>query len=199
MSRAKRAGDTARNARRRFVRQGKRYLQQAEQAVGATKSRYLTLAGDMLQKAVSLYSEDFDKSKAEKPIRELAKALNIDISNVSPTANKLEGVAQSYEALVNVPKKTGLRKRREREAKSLLKIPNVKNRLYAGTIDIWEDVAPDDREQAILDAFGAETMLDVLDTLENAGIDLYTPSPVDEMYETARLQVVRYVQTKLEV
>lgn len=173
MARPKRAGDTSRNARRRFVRQGKRYLQKADQAVGAVKSRYRALAQDALEQAVSLYGEGFDKSKAEKPIKELASSLGVDINAISPTKNRLETVSESFEALVKPIQDSGLQTSREREAKAILRQPNIKNRFYGGLIDIWEGLPPADRNRAILDHFNASTLMDVIDELTKAGIDLY--------------------------
>lgn len=173
MARAKRAGDTARNARRRFVRQGKRYLQKADQAIGAAKSRYRALAQDALEQAVSLYGEGFDKSKAEKPIKELASSLGVDISTISPTKNRLETVSESFEALVKPIQDSGLLTSRDREAKAILRQPNIKNRFYGGLIDIWEGLPSAERNDAILEHFSASSLMDVIDELTKAGINLF--------------------------
>lgn len=192
MARAKRAGDTARNARRRFVRQGKRYLQKAQQAIGAAKSRYQVLAQDMLENAVSLYSQGFDRAKVEKPIQELAQELNVDISTIKPTANKLESVAESFESLASNIDRLDERTRREREAKAILSQGNIKNRFYGGLVDIWEGLPKDERDQAILEHFGKDLIMDILEDLESAGIDIYSAPNSDEMYDTGKLKVARY-------
>lgn len=192
MARAKRAGDTARNARRRFVRQGKRYLQKAQQAIGAAKSRYQVLAQDMLENAVSLYSQGFDRAKVEKPIQELAQELNVDISTIKPTENKLESVAESFESLASNIDRLDERTRREREAKAILNQGNIKNRFYGGLVDIWEGLPKDERNQAILEHFGKDSLMDVLEDLESAGIDIYSAPNSDEMYDTGKLKVARY-------
>ena len=198
MARAKRAGDTARNARRRFVRQGQRYLQQADQAVGAMKSRYKVLAQDSLEKAVSLYGEDFDKSRAEKPIKDLAKSLGVDISTISPTKNKLAGVAASYEALAKSIPDSGSLPLREREARTLLKRSNIKNRFYGGLIDIWEGLPPAERDDAILEYFNAESLMDVIDELTNAGINIYEPGTTDgETSGEVGLKIAAYAAKNL--
>lgn len=192
MARAKRAGDTARNARRRFVRQGKRYLQKAQQAIGAAKSRYQVLAQDMLENAVSLYSQGFDRAKVEKPIQELAQELNVDISTIKPTENKLESVAESFESLASNIDRLDERTRREREAKAILNQGNIKNRFYGGLVDIWEGLPKDERNQAILEHFGKDSLMDILEDLESAGIDIYSAPNSDEMYDTGKLKVARY-------
>lgn len=196
MARAKRAGDTARNARRRFVRQGKRYLQKADQAIGAAKSRYQALAQDALEQAVSLYGEGFDKAKAEKPIRELAQELGVDINTISPTQNKLETISESFEALAKPIQDSGSQSLRDREARALLRQGNIKNRFYAGLIDIWEGLPPAERDAAILEHFGASSLMDVIEELESANVDIFSAPSSDEMYETGKLKVARYAAQK---
>ena len=53
----------------------------------------------------------------------------------------------------------------ERQTDILLS-SNIGSRIYAGTIELWQDADPNEREDAILKAFGAKSMLDVLKVLE---------------------------------
>lgn len=53
----------------------------------------------------------------------------------------------------------------ERQTDILLS-SNIGSRIYAGTIELWQDADPNEREDAILKAFGAKSMLDVLKILE---------------------------------
>lgn len=53
----------------------------------------------------------------------------------------------------------------ERQTDILLS-SNIGSRIYAGTIELWQDADPNEREDAILKAFGVKSMLDVLKILE---------------------------------
>ena len=53
----------------------------------------------------------------------------------------------------------------ERQTDILLS-SNIGSRIYAGTIELWQDADPNEREDAILNAFGVKSMLDVLKVLE---------------------------------
>lgn len=189
MARKRKASDTARNARRRYVRQSQRYMNKASQAKGSLKSRFEQLAKDMLYKAVSLYKK-VDTSKVEQPVKDIASKLGVDISQIQTTKDKLSAIAESYETLKNQDG-TGARSVREREAQALLKNGNIANRLYAGLSEVLKDVPYNQREQAILDYFGAETMLDVFDELEKV-VNLYDPSTASEKYDEVVTAIMNY-------
>lgn len=189
MARPKKAGDTSYNARRRFKRQAERYIKKAESAIGAAKLRFYSLASNVLEQAISLYESP---DKIGTTMRNLAEKLNIDVKNVKQTQSKLETISQSYEALVNQPEKTGLQSQRDREAKSILSKGNIRNRFYAGLIDVWEGLPPNERDAAILEHFNADSLLDVIEELEQAGIDLYSADENVERYEAVALSIARY-------
>lgn len=189
MPRPKKPGDTSYNARRRFKRQAERYIKKAENAIGAAKSRFYSLAANVLEQAISLYESP---DKIGITMRNYASKLNIDVENVKQTQSKLETISQSYEALVNQPEKTGFQSQRDREAKSILSKGNIRNRFYAGLIDVWEGLPPNERDVAILERFNADSLLDVIEELEQAGIDLYSAAENAERYETVALSIARY-------
>ena len=189
MARKRKAADTARNARRRYVRQSQRYMNKASQSRGGLKSRFEQLAKDMLYKAVSLYKK-VDTSKVEKPIKDIASKLGVDISQIQTTKDKLSAISESYETLKN-QEGTGARSVREREARALLKNSNIANRLYAGLSEILKDVPYSQREQAILDYFGANDLLDVFEELEKVA-NIYDPTESSEKYDEVVTAIMNY-------
>lgn len=76
----------------------------------------------------------------------------------------------------------------ERQTDILLS-SNIGSRIYAGTIELWQDADPNEREDAILKAFGAKSMLDVLKILERElGERLYSDD-TRENYMSAVLAI----------
>lgn len=96
--------------------------------------------------------------------------------------------------------------RREREAQQILGIGQVGSKFFAGLSTIWDvpenfDVWPDGSmrlnrgrmRQSILDAFSATSYMDVLEQIEDAGIDIYTPEDEPQGYEATALALMGYV------
>lgn len=80
-------------------------------------------------------------------------------------------------------------------AKEILSTGNVGSRFYGGLVDIWGDT-PEHREhpnQSILDFFGTDSMMDVIEDLEAEGIDLYTPDENEDVYKSAQLALQQYI------
>ena len=80
----------------------------------------------------------------------------------------------------------------ERQTDILLS-SNVGSRIYAGTVEIWQDADVNEREDAIIRAFGVYSMLDVLKILEKMfGESLYADAPngkIDSPNDTAVLRI----------
>lgn len=185
-SRAMKAGDLAYNARRRYARQAERYAKEARGASGIEKGRLETLARSNLERAISTY-EDPSKAKGSKLIRDLTEELKPQI----PTRNLGEGIrsqliAESFAAKVEVRTDDSIR--RELEAEEILST-DIGNRVYGALVDIWKDSDYADRNQAIMDYFGAESMADVLQAIEDAGIDLYEDPESMEKYQEIRTAI----------
>ena len=84
---------------------------------------------------------------------------------------------------------------RDTMAKEILSTGNVGSRFYGGLVDIWGDT-PEHREhpnQSILDFFGTDSMMDVIEDLEAEGIDLYTPDENEDVYKSAQLALQQYI------
>ena len=183
-AREKRKSDEVYNARRRYRRQAERYLKQAEKTQGATSARYSALAKAQTEKALSTYAET---SKPRGRLAEIASAFQIGYKR----AGSLSGVIkESFAQLLNT--KTT---RREQMAKDLLATQSVGGRFFGGLSDIW--TKDEDSRNApikpILEFFGAKDLMEVLEMLEEQGIDIYTPAENDDVYMSIQLKLQNYV------
>ena len=188
MARARKPGDTSYNARRRYIRKAKRLVQQADTKVGGTKSRLLLQAADLVSDALSLYESP---SKIGQTVRDFAQSLGIDVDETKRTRNKLEAVAESYNALESTKLDPVVKK--DKEAKALLKHGNIKNRFYGGLVDIWEGASTrEERDELIKAHFGVESILDVIRELESV-VNLYKAPTNEEYYESVKLKIAEHV------
>lgn len=174
ISRARKAGDDMRNARRRFERKAFRHLKQADKAVGETKKRLQKLAEGEFKEAAKGYDIQSAREKFEQKIKDktgidisetVKKARKITRTNyIERSFQKLEGIGLDAEA------------RREAMADELLSNPMIARRIYGATVSIWnaEDESGmkldyEGRNQAIIDYFGAQDMLEVIERFERMG------------------------------
>lgn len=171
MARKKRAGDIVYNARRRYARQAERYERQSRTSSGIEASRYEKLAQTALEKAMRLY-DDPAKAAKNTTISRLASALNPRTSS-KPASDALRQRLIRESTSATVGAFSDDESRREEEARILLQ-GSVGQRLYAALSEVWGDVDYSSRDQAIMDAFGASSMADVLDAIAAAGIDIYS-------------------------
>lgn len=188
MARAKRASDETYNARRRYRRQAQRYLKKAESSTGATRSRYESLARRSIEKAVATYAKG---SKPQGKVGALAERLGVQQRGPVSNSTLSELINSSRDALQGSQRMMS----RADTARSILS-GNVASRFYAGLIGIWgrTEETRQAPNKTILDYFGADNMLDVLEMLEQAGIDLYSPEPPEgDMYHAIALQIQHYV------
>lgn len=65
-----------------------------------------------------------------------------------------------------IKESNSVRSMSEERQTDILLSSNIGSRIYAGTIELWQDADPNEREDAILRAFGVKSMLDVLKILE---------------------------------
>ena len=178
------ASDAVYNARRRYARAAAKYEKQAAKATGIEANRLRALARTSLEKANALYD---DPGKAQQS--SLIQGLN-QMLNPRERKNKLSN--REKRKLVNTSllstKKFQDRDRelmKEEETRALLD-SDAGSRLYAGLIDIWGDSDYEQRDQAIMDFFGVQNMSDVLETIADAGIDLYADAYDYWRYEEIR-------------
>ena len=198
MPREKRDSDETYNARRRYRRQAERFIKKADESSGILKSRYEAQARSAIINALSTYA------KGQQPkgrVKQLTEMLGIDAKTVQQVAfakgMQSGGVSTGLVSrLVQRSKQTLVSaETRDEMAKEILSTGNVGSRFYGGLVDIWGDT-PDHREhpnQSILDFFGTDSMMDVIEDLEAEGIDLYTPDENEDVYKSAQLTLQQYI------
>ena len=198
MPREKRNSDETYNARRRYRRQAERFIKKADESSGILKSRYEAQARNATINALSTYA------KGQQPkgrVKQLTEMLGIDAKTVQQVAfakgMQSGGVSTGLVSrLVQRSKQTlASAETRDAMAKEILSTGNVGSRFYGGLVDIWGDT-PEHREhpnQSILDFFGTDSMMDVIEDLEAEGIDLYTPDENEDVYKSAQLALQQYI------
>lgn len=199
MARAKRQSDDVYNARRRYRRQAERYLAKAEKASGLERARYQAQARNATIKAAQTYARG---QKPQGQVKALMERQGIGagtIAAVSAANGYKSGgigdgvrrlVNQSLSALVGKGQKT-----RDQMARDILSTGNVGSRFYGGLVQIWDETEESRQHpnRAILEFFGADSIMDVLEELEAQGIDLYTPDLNDDVYKSAQLKLQQYI------
>ena len=198
MPREKRDSDETYNARRRYRRQAERFIKKADESSGILKSRYEAQARNATINALSTYA------KGQQPkgrVKQLTDMLGIDAKTVQQVAfakgMQSGGVSTGLVSrLVQRSKQTlASAETRDAMAKEILSTGNVGSRFYGGLVDIWGDT-PEHREhpnQSILEFFGTDSIMDVIEDLEAEGIDLYTPDENEDVYKSAQLALQQYI------
>ena len=204
--------NTTYNARRRFLRAAKRYLDKAKASIGSARERYRAMAADLTRKAAELYTRQADIQRSAN-FRELAKEFNLNVNEFLPGREGLTDreeqrrqrlIEESENVRSSVPTEKGFRPKtveetREDEARAILNSP-IGSRIYAGLIEIWAKPqfengelvyrrSQDDVNQLIKDYFGASSMMDVLEMLQAANPDLYKDPKSLERYNSIRLSI----------
>ena len=70
---------------------------------------------------------------------------------------------------------------------------NIGSRIWAGTQEIWQDASYGNREQAILDAFGADSMAEVLEKIEKRIGDKLYAEDSNERYDEIATAIMKMV------
>lgn len=199
MARARRQSDDVYNARRRYRRQAERYLSKAKKASGLEKARYQAQARNATIKAAQTYS------KGQKPqgrVKALMDQQGIGTDTIAAVSaakgRKSGGIGANVERLVNqsLSALAGREsKSRDDMARSILSMGNVGSRFYGGLVQIWDETEESRQHpnRAILDFFGVESIMDVLEELEAQGIDLYSPDENDSVYKSVQLKLQQYI------
>lgn len=199
MARAKRESDNVYNARRRYRRQAERYLAKAEKASGIKKARYEAQARDATMKAAQLYAKG---QKPQGQVKALMERQGIDSSTIAAVSvakgYKSGGIGRSVERLVDqsLDALAGSKpETRDQMAHDILSTGNAGSRFYGGLVQVWDGTEESRRHpnRAILEFFGAESIMDVLEELEAQGIDLYTPDENDDVYKSVQLKLQQYI------
>ena len=187
MARARRASgsDDAYNARRRYYRQAQRYEKQAAQAATAIEAgRYKTLAARQTERALTTY-EDPTKARMSKPMQDLTSRLSVRKPLKKPSESRqADVIATSVNAN---PDKMSDADRRDYEARSIMGT-EVGHRIYGAFADVWKN-DPENRDQLILEHVGATDMMEVIEMIEEQGIDIYADPESEQKYDEIRTAV----------
>lgn len=191
MARARKNSDDVYNARRRFRRQAERYIKKANETSGVAKNRYESMARNALEKAITSYAGN----KPQGKIAQLAEKLNItqariDIVRTNETKTKEyreNFITKSKSALFTSNKD----KSRDDMAKDILSDKNVASAFYGGLSDIWAntEVGRENPNQVITEYYNVESIMDIIEMLENAGVDIYKPSENGDTYMDIALKI----------
>lgn len=191
MARARKISDDVYNARRRFRRQAERYIKKANETSGVTKNRYESMARNALEKAIASYAGN----KPQGKIAQLAEKLNItqariDIirtNEIKTKKGRENFIVESKSALFTSNKD----KSRNDMAKDILSDKNVASAFYGGLSDIWAntEVGRENPNKALTEYYGVESIMDIIEMLENAGVDIYKPIENDGTYMDIALQI----------
>lgn len=198
--RKKRQSDDVYNARRRFRRQAQRYLAKADNSGGLERARYEALARNATMNAIRTYSSG---QKVQGQVKALADRLDITERSFGLRAfargfNQSGVNAKQVSDLVqkSFSELSGKGRSRDDMARDILSAGNIGSRFYGGLVQIWgvDEESRKHPNKAILDYFtGANDMLDVLEELEDAGIDLYAPDVNDDVYKSVQLKLQRFI------
>jgi len=206
VARAKRAGDVATNARKRFYRAAERFLTKSEETSGSVSARFRSLARQEFEKALGTYDSGTTQ-RFSKPMQRLAKEFNVDLETARKTftkqsADTLEDIEiKSRRSLESTRSDDDLR--RELEAESVFN-SKIGKRIFGGLVDIWREEATvmgkvDQSKiyDALYDYFGVDNKADLLDKIEEiTGENLYTDDATEEWYETVKLTLQTWVASR---
>lgn len=196
-----RKSDDVYNARRRFRRQAQRYLAKADNSGGLERARYEALARDATMSAIRTY---FKGQKVQGQVKQLADRLNITerpfgLKAFAQGSEKSGVYAKDISKLIDRSQSAlvGNSKGRSRDdmARDILSAGNIGSRFYGGLVQIWGKTEESRKHpnRAILEHFGANDILEVLEELEDAGIDLYAPDVNDDVYKSVQLKLQRFI------
>ena len=213
VARARKAGDDAYNARRRYQRSAQRNLRKAEQSTGATAARYRQLAREDLSNAIDTYEQGTTQN-FNKTISGLADRLGVDLqqqrrrmqSMREDTAQRVRSSAiseqkSSTRLIANMGDAEALR---QAEARMILN-SKAGHRIIGGLVDVWKEEATittedgmkvDNRKiiPALFDYFQVDNLADMLEKVEEMiGESLYADVDSDSMYEAVKITLQKHV------
>lgn len=174
------------NARRRYYRQALNYEKKAAQAATAIEAgRYRTLAARQTERALATYEDPTKVKKLSKPLQDLTSRLSVRKPLRKPTESyQADVIATSMNAN---PDKMSDADRRDYEARSIMGT-EVGHRIYGAFADVWKD-DPANRDQAIMDYLGASDMMEVIEIIEEQGIDIYADPESEQKYDEIRTAI----------
>lgn len=135
MARARRKGDDAYNARRRYTRKAERYMKQADASYGVSRERYIALAKREAEKALSIYDKEPSFQKLSKGLQRVALETNAQFAKPANDAQRQKLISRSKRAL-----ESNVENRREYEGRAIMS-SSVGSRIIASLEPIWRQYA----------------------------------------------------------
>lgn len=192
------------NARRRYRRQAERFQAKARESTGITRARYEAQARNSIMNAMMTYQG----GKARGRVATIASELGVTQESLvvraglrGAQAGRSQRLSESQVSRLVQKSMSALAGKGEpdedRMAREILSVDNIGSRFYGGLIDVWgtDEESRRHPNQAILEYFGADNLMQVLEELEDAGIDIYTPNLNDDQYKSVQLKIQEYVQS----
>lgn len=201
MARARKRGDDATIARKRYYRSAIRNLKRADKLTGAVAERYRFIARRDFENALRTYDPSKRRGKLSKPMQRLADRFGmLDVGEV--TKEKRQKVIKRSEQR-KFRFFEGRKARREREAEVVFRDPTISSRILGGLVDVWRDASTVggelDRQKmipALMDYFGVSTYADLLEGVEAVtGEGLYAIGDDREYYDVVKLTLEAHVLT----
>lgn len=201
MARARKRGDDATNARKRYYRSANRNLKKADKLTGAAAERYRLLARRDFENALRTYDQSKRRGKLSKPMQRLANRFGmLDVGEVTKEERQ-KVIKRSEQRKFRFFE--GRKARREREAEAVFRDPTISSRILGGLVDVWRDASTVggelDRSKmipALMDYFGVDTYADLLESVEAVtGEGLYAIGDEREYYDTVKLTLQAHVLT----
>lgn len=216
MARPRKKSDDSRNARRRFTRLAERMLKKARASTGRAAERYRSQARDAIENAARLYERKADIQRS-KAFTAMADELGVSVDEFMTIGEQNKRQQEQRERLIKESegvtttvtdpdtgkrRRKSERERRDAEARAILNSP-IGSRIYGGLVDVWakptfengELVYRKGREEinrAIMDYFGADSMMDVIELLEKE-TNLYADPESMEKYDAVTLAIMKYL------
>lgn len=135
MARARRKGDSAYNARRRYTRKAERYMKQADASYGASRERYIELAKREAEKALSTYEKEPSFQKLSKGLQRVALETDAQFTKPANDARRQEIISRSKRSL-----ESSVENRREYEGRAIMS-SSVGSRIIAALEPVWREYA----------------------------------------------------------
>lgn len=134
-ARAKKASDAVYNARRRYARKAERYLKQADRSYGAARERYMSLAKQETEKALSIYEKEPKFNAMSKALQEAQARTGAKFTEPANNARRAELISKSTLSL-----ESNIQQRREYEGSRIMS-SSIGSRIIGALEPLWRDYA----------------------------------------------------------
>ena len=168
-SRAVKTADEVYNARRRYVRKAERYLKQAEQSYGAVHERYMFLAKNEAERALSTYDKEPNFQKLSKGLQKVALETGAQFSE---PANDYQREQLKERSKLTLETKQN----RQEHMEKRIMASTIGSRIIASLESVWSQYdSVKDAEPAIFEKLSRESSKSINSWFDV--IELYESNP----------------------